>query len=139
MTKTTTASRLVGWTVSTATLGAICLTGYPSNRLTAQSVDSLALRFSAMTAVTGYEQAMADSLVALLPGSARDRAGNVTLTLGRRAPRRLVSCPLDEVGYVVGNVMDDGYLTLRRVGARVTDLKDLVSLGDLVRAIAEDW
>ncbi len=84
MTKTTTASRLVGWTVSTAALGAICLTGYPSNRLTAQSVDSLPLCFSAMTAVTGYEQAMADSLVALLPG-------------------------------------------------------ELVSLGDLVRALAEDW
>jgi putative aminopeptidase FrvX len=87
--------------------------------LSAQTVDPLAERFAAMTAVTGYEQAMADSLVALLPGSARDRAGNVTLTLGRGAPRRLVSCPLDEVGYVVGNVMDDGYLTLRRVGARV--------------------
>ena len=87
--------------------------------LSVQTVDPLAERFAAMTAVTGYEQAMTDSLVALLPGSARDRAGNVTLTLGRGAPRRLVSCPLDEVGYVVGNVMDDGYLTLRRVGARI--------------------
>ncbi len=84
--------------------------------LSVQAVDPLADRFASMTAVTGYEQAMADSLVALLPGSARDRAGNVTLTLGRGAPKRLVSCPLDEVGYVVGNVTDDGYLTLRRVG-----------------------
>jgi putative aminopeptidase FrvX len=81
-----------------------------------QTAESLAVRFSGMTAVTGYEQAMADSLVALLPGSTRDRVGNVTLTLGRGAPKRLISCPLDEVGYVVGNVMDDGYLTLRRVG-----------------------
>jgi len=78
--------------------------------------ESLALRFSAMTAVTGYEQAMTDSLLALLPGSTRDRAGNVTLTLGRGTPRRLVFCPLDEVGYAVGNITDDGYLTLRRVG-----------------------
>jgi putative aminopeptidase len=84
--------------------------------LPAQTVDSLAVRFSGMTAVTGYEQAMADSLLALLPGSARDRAGNVTLSLGRGAPKRLVSCPLDEIGYVVGNVTDDGYLLLRRVG-----------------------
>lgn len=75
------------------------------------------MRFAAMTAVTGYEQAMTDSLLALLPGSARDRAGNVTLTLGRGAPRRLVFCPLDEVGYVVGNITDDGYVSLRRVGA----------------------
>jgi putative aminopeptidase FrvX len=84
--------------------------------LSLQNPDSLAVRFSSMTAVTGYEQAMTDSLLTLLPGSSRDRAGNVTLTLGRGSPKRLVSCPLDEVGYVVGNVMDDGYLTLRRVG-----------------------
>src|SRR6266550_4675148 len=81
------------------------------------SVDQLALRFSGMTAVSGYEQAVADSLVALFPGQAsKDRVGNVVLTLGRGAPKRLVSCPLDEPGYVVGNVTDEGYLTLRRVG-----------------------
>src|SRR5438034_1477073 len=69
-----------------------------------------------MTAVTGYEQAMTDSLLALLPGSTRDRTGNVTLTIGRGASRRLVYCALDEIGYVVGNITDDGYLLLRRVG-----------------------
>jgi putative aminopeptidase FrvX len=82
-----------------------------------QNPDSLAVRFAGMTAITGYEQAMTDSLLALLPGSTRDRGGNVTLTLGRGAPNRVVFCPLDEVGYVVGNITDDGYVTLRRVGA----------------------
>jgi len=97
------------------------LTADPTNRLSAQSVDDLAVRLAGMTAVTGLEQAMADSLLGLVPGSARDRAGNVTLTLGAGAggPKRLVACPLDEVGYVVGNVTDDGYLTLRRVGVRI--------------------
>ena len=84
--------------------------------LALQSPDSLAARFAGMTAVTGYEQAMTDSLLALLPGSTRDRAGNVTLTLGRGAPKRLLSCGLDEIGYAVGNITDDGYLLLRRVG-----------------------
>jgi len=84
--------------------------------LALQNPESLAIRFSGMTAVTGYEQAMTDSLLALLPGSTRDRTGNVTLTLGRGAPRRLVYCALDEIGYVVGNITDDGYLLLRRVG-----------------------
>src|SRR5689334_17439260 len=51
-------------------------------------------------------------------GSTRDRAGNVTLTLGQGAPKRLLQCPLDEVGYVVGNITADGYVLLRRVGAR---------------------
>ena len=90
----------------------------PTAQLSAQSVDALATRFASMTAVTGLEQAMTDSLLALLPGSTRDRAGNVTLTLGQGAPKRLLQCPLDEVGYVVGNITADGYVLLRRVGAR---------------------
>ena len=84
--------------------------------LALQHPDSLSVRFTGMTAVTGYEQAMTDSLLALLPGSTRDRLGNVTLALGRGAPKRLVYCALDEIGYVVGNITDDGYLLLRRVG-----------------------
>jgi len=94
------------------------LTARPPDRLTAQSarVEELAARFSAFTAVSGYEQAVTDSLVALLPGSAKDRAGNVVLTLGRGTPQRLAVCPLDEPGYVIGNITEDGYLTLRRLG-----------------------
>jgi putative aminopeptidase FrvX len=106
----------------------ICLSIIPTFQpsLSAQAVDSLAIRFSGMTAVTGYEQAVTDSLLALLPGSTRDRIGNVTLTLGRGAPKRLVYCNLDEVGYAVGNITDDGYLLLRRVGggARLYPLFD---------------
>jgi putative aminopeptidase len=98
-------------------LALLFLSVFPSSRrISAQSVDRLAMRFAAMTAVTGFEQSMGDSLLALLPGSVRDRAGNVTLTLGQGAPKRLLSCPLDEVGYVVGNILPDGYVLLRRVG-----------------------
>src|SRR5438094_5418004 len=88
----------------------------PTVRLFGQDVDRLAVRFAGMTAVTGLERAMTDSLTALLPGSTRDRVGNVTLTLGQGEPKRLLSCPLDEVGYVVGNILPDGFLLLRRVG-----------------------
>jgi putative aminopeptidase FrvX len=69
-----------------------------------------------MTAVSGFEQAMADSLLQLLPGTVKDRAGNVVAVLGSGRPVRLVACPMDEWGYVVGNIRDDGYVTLRRVG-----------------------
>ena len=55
-----------------------------------------------MTAVTGYEQRVIDSLVALLPGAARDRAGNAVLVLGSGERRRLVACPVSEPGFVVG-------------------------------------
>jgi putative aminopeptidase len=111
------AKRLSGYVARAAAW--IFLAAYPLSPLTAQGpqdIATLTTRFASFTAVTGYEQAVADSLVALLPGSARDRAGNVVLTLGRSAPKRLAVCPLDETGYIVGNITADGYLTLRRLG-----------------------
>src|SRR5258708_30876043 len=101
----------------TAAVLTLLLSASPTVRLSAQGdVDRLALRFASMTAVTGLEQAMVDSLRALFPGSTRDQAGNVTLTLGQGSPKRLFTCPLDEVGYVVGNILPAGFLLLRRGG-----------------------
>jgi putative aminopeptidase FrvX len=67
-----------------------------------------------MSAVTGLEQQVVDTLLSLIPGSRRDRAGNAVLSLGTGASRRLAACPVDEPGYVVGQIRADGYLTLRR-------------------------
>ncbi|HET9707353.1 MAG TPA: M20/M25/M40 family metallo-hydrolase, partial [Gemmatimonadales bacterium] len=92
------------------------LTARPPVRLSAQDLPALATRLATMTAVSGYESAIADSVQRLLPGATRDRLGNVILTLGTGEPRRLLSCGLDEPGYVVGNITDDGYLRLRREG-----------------------
>ena len=101
----------------TAAALTLVLSAGPAVHLSAQGdLDRLAIRFASMTAVTGLEQAMVDSLRALFPGSTRDQAGNVTLTLGQGSPKRLFTCPLDEVGYVVGNILPDGFLLLRRVG-----------------------
>jgi len=92
----------------TAAAFLLLLSALPPVRLFAQGdLDRLALRFASMTAVTGLEQAMVDSLRALFPGSTRDHVGNVTLTLGQGSPKRLFTCPLDEVGYVVGNILPD--------------------------------
>ncbi|MDQ3222352.1 MAG: hypothetical protein M3Q75_02610 [Gemmatimonadota bacterium] len=87
-------------------------------------VSELASRLASMSAVTGYERTLVDTLLRLLPGSTRDRAGNASLILGGGSGRRLVVCPLDEPGYVVGSIRDDGYLTLRRVPGRVSPLFD---------------
>jgi putative aminopeptidase FrvX len=94
----------------------LILSARPADRLTAQDLPGLVTRLAAMTAVSGYESAIADSVQHLLPGATRDRLGNVVLTLGTGEPRRLVYCGLDEPGYVVGNITDDGFLRLRREG-----------------------
>jgi putative aminopeptidase len=59
-----------------------------------------------------------DTIVTLLPGGVRDRAGNAVRDPGGKGRRMLVVCPLDEAGWVVGNVRGDGYLTLRRSPGR---------------------
>ena len=84
--------------------------------LPSQSLESLTLRFAGFTTVSGYEQAVTDSLLTLFPHATRDRLGDVSITLGSGLPTRLVSCPLDEAGYVVGGITSEGYLTLRREG-----------------------
>ena len=93
---------------------ALCAGVVPAAR--AQSLDSLVMRLGAMSAITGMEDAMADTLLTLLPGAVKDRAGNVVLTRGSGQPTRIVACGMDEIGYVVGSVTDEGYLSLRRVG-----------------------
>jgi putative aminopeptidase FrvX len=84
----------------------------------------LAVRLAGMTAVTGYEARMVDSIITMLPNAVRDRAGNAVLRFGSGAPARLVACPLDEPGYVVGGMRDDGWLTLHRLPGRVPPLVD---------------
>jgi putative aminopeptidase len=87
-------------------------------------LDSLVSRLAGMTAVSGYERALADTMLRWFPGAALDRAGNVVLVIGSGAPKRLVACPLDEPGYVVGNIRPDGWSTLRRVGNAPSPLFD---------------
>lgn len=89
-----------------------------------QPLAALASRLASVSAPVGFEAPMADTLARLLPGATRDRAGNVILRLGRGSPARLVACPMDEPGWVVGGVTSNGYLTLRRAPGRVPPLFD---------------
>ena len=100
-------------------------------------VEDLARRLAGIGAVTGLEQQMVDTLLSLLPGSRRDRAGNAVLTLGTGASRRLMACPVDEPGYVVGRVRDDGYLTLRRSPGPISRTRDAQLEGQRVSIATE--
>jgi putative aminopeptidase FrvX len=105
----------------------VLIWGTLPGEIPAQERDSLSIitnRLASIAAVTGYEQAIVDTLLRLLPGAVRDRAGNARLVLGAGSAKRLVVCPLDEPGYVVGSVREDGYLTLRRVPGPVPELFD---------------
>lgn len=100
--------------------------------LFAQALPDLTQRMLGMTAVTGFEQQMADTLLQLLPGAERDRAGNVIVVLGSGPPIRAAVCPMDEWGFVIGHLRPDGYATLRRVGRGAPPTFDRVHEGHRV-------
>ena len=101
---------------SMALIGVACSWISGATAQTAREAPDLATWFTGLTAVSGYEETFAIVLEELVPGVERDRAGSVVAVLGSGNPRRLAVCPMDEWGYVVGRIRDDGCLTLRRVG-----------------------
>src|SRR2546423_811230 len=117
---------------TTGAIGLLLPSAGPSVRLSAQSVDALAVRFAAMTPVTVLEEAMPAGLLAPPPGSIRVRAGTVRVNHGSGTPRRRGAGALGEGGYVVGNIPPDGYLTLPRGGPPPTPLFGQELEGDRV-------
>ena len=68
--------------------------------------------------VSGREEAVSREILSRLPSGDRaeiDNMGNLTLTLGSGRPLRLVLAVMDEPGYVVTRIQDDGYLRIRRL------------------------
>lgn len=76
--------------------------------------------FLQVPAVSGREEAAAEFISGRIPGARRDALGNVVLTVGSGEPRRLVACALDEPGFIVSAIREDGYLRVVPAGANLT-------------------
>ncbi len=72
---------------------------------------------SAIPAVTGHEEALTKTIREELKGLApkTDNLGNVWVTVGSGAPHRLIATAIDEPGYVVSEITDDGFLRVQRL------------------------
>jgi putative aminopeptidase FrvX len=68
-------------------------------------------------ALSGYETQLAENIRSKLGAfhPAIDNLGDVIVTIGSGAPRRLVVAPIDEPGFVVSGITDDGYLRVQRL------------------------
>ncbi len=68
-------------------------------------------------AVPGYEQQLARKIAAKLKGFSPkvDAQGNVTVTIGQGTPHRMIVASIDEPGFVISGITNDGYLTLQRL------------------------
>ncbi len=85
--------------------------------LKAQSLRQDLEKFAETPAVPGYEQALGAEIRARLKNLSpqADNLGNIWVTLGSGSPNRLIVAPMDEPGYVVSGITDDGYLRVQRL------------------------
>ncbi len=67
--------------------------------------------------VSGYEQELTEKIRAKVAAfhPVVDNLGDVIVTIGSGAPRRLIVTPIDEPGFVVSGITEDGYLRLQRL------------------------
>lgn len=68
-------------------------------------------------AIPGYEKALGAKIRTQLASfhPQIDNMGDVVVTIGSGAPNRLIVTPMDEPGYVVSGITDEGYLRLERL------------------------
>ena len=73
--------------------------------------------FATTPAISGYEQELSARISKeLSPFSPQtDNIGDITITIGSGSPHRLIVAPLDEPGFVVSDITEDGYLRLQRL------------------------
>src|SRR5580658_8101692 len=73
--------------------------------------------FVATPAVSGYENELSEKIrpeiSAFHPKT--DNLGDLIVTIGSGSPDRLIVTPIDEPGFVVGGITDDGYLRVQRL------------------------
>jgi putative aminopeptidase len=68
-------------------------------------------------AIPGYEQELAGKIATRLQAYSpkTDNLGDVIVTVGTGSPHRLVIAPMDEPGFVVSGITDQGYLRIQRL------------------------
>lgn len=67
--------------------------------------------------VSGYETELVQMLRSILAPyhPAVDNLGDVVVTIGSGVPHRLIVAPIDEPGFVVSGITEDGYLRVQRL------------------------
>src|SRR5436305_3061383 len=70
----------------------------------------------ALPATPGFEDQATSRIVSATRGFSRDAQGNLVRRLGSGTPRRVLACGIDEVGYAVSEITEDGYLRVHPSG-----------------------
>jgi putative aminopeptidase FrvX len=123
---------------------AVALRAYPA-LLAAQDTTATppyshaAATWISLIATPGYERLATDRIESAQPEWTRDTVGNLIRRAGSGTPRRVVACGLDETGYAVSEITDDGYLRVHGAGnGRHAALWDQFHEGQRVIVLAID-
>ena len=75
------------------------------------------VKIDKVAAVTGHEERLSKVLMGSLKDLSpkTDNLGNVYVTIGSGTPSRLIATAIDEPGYVVSAITEDGYLRVQRL------------------------
>ena len=110
-------------------LAAVSVTAFlPQGRLRAQTVEEARVILRQLVEVygpSGHEAAVRASVQSLLPSWAHpttDTAGDLLVRVGQGAPLTVFIAHLDEIGFEVTSVREDGQLTLRALGGFMPSL-----------------
>jgi putative aminopeptidase FrvX len=99
-----------------ATSSSLFAQSAPPARVPGNWSDDLA-EFTGTPAPPGYEKDLAakirDRLKSYSPQT--DTLGDIIVTIGSGKPQRLLVAPMDEPGFVVSGITDDGYLRVQRL------------------------
>jgi putative aminopeptidase FrvX len=92
-----------------------------------------------LIATPGYEKLATERILSATRGWERDRIGNLVKRVGDGSPRRVLACGIDETGYAVSEITDDGYLRVHMNGnGRHPALWDQYHEGQRVVVLAVD-
>ena len=92
-----------------------------------------------LIATPGYEKFATERILSAAHGWTRDRTGNLVKRVGDGSPRRVLACGIDESGYAVSEITEDGYLRVHMNGnGRHPALWDQYHEGQRVVVLAVD-
>ncbi len=75
--------------------------------------------YAKTSAITGRESLAASYLQSILPDHnlQKDKLGNLYVVIGKGEPKKLITTPLDEPGYVISEIQEDGFIRIAPLGS----------------------
>ena len=96
----------------------IAFTSFAQNSKTKTNLIDHLSAYAKTSSVTGRETQARGYIQSLFNAGElkEDKLGNLVLTIGSGEPKRMIAAQLDEPGYVISKIQEDGYLRIATVG-----------------------